>query len=186
MHKQSINELSLKVLKGAFVGVAFGAAMSLTACHGAAWKCAPKVAPVVEAPAPTPPPPAPTPPAPTPPPPPPPALCLSKPLDVYFDTDKHDIKKEFDAKLADLAKCLAKNTDQKVAALGYADLRASVQHNMKLSQRRADSVKKTLEKHGAPAAAISATGKGETEQFGKGHSREALQKNRVVLVNVSR
>jgi outer membrane protein OmpA-like peptidoglycan-associated protein len=186
MQKQDIRTMSLRAMKIGYASVIFGAAIGLSACHGAAWQCGPKVvpaAPMVEAP----PAPEPTPPpAPVPTPPPPAALCLDGEMNVYFHTDKWDVSAADNAKLGEIGLCLSKNADQKVDAEGWADRRAGIKYNIVLSQHRSDAVKKVLESKGVAGSAIISKGNGKTESFAKGGAADALQKNRVVVVKVSR
>lgn len=63
---------------------------------------------------------------------------------VYFDTDKADIKPESKPTLMEMAKLLQKDAALKVHIVGHTDNQGSVAHNVDLSQRRAESVVKTL------------------------------------------
>jgi len=150
-------------------------AMSMGGCPTASWlKCGKQTPPVVVTPEPPKEEPKPTPP--------PKVVC--KNTSVYFDTDKHDVRPEGMTALAELADCLAKN-DQTVEIHGYADLRYTVPYNIALSERRANSVVEMLTGKGLVKTRIkSVTGHGKTEQFGKGRSAEALQNNRVVVVEI--
>jgi outer membrane protein OmpA-like peptidoglycan-associated protein len=149
-------------------------AMSMSGCPTASWlKCGKQPPPpvVVETPEP-----------PKEPPPAPKVVC--KNTSVYFDTDKHEVRSEGLTALAELADCLAKN-DQAVEIHGYADLRYTVPYNIALSERRANSVVDALTGKGLVKTRIkSVTGHGKTEQFGKGRSSEALQNNRVVVIEI--
>ncbi len=153
--------------------------MGLTACHGSAWDCH-KPAPVVVA--------IPPEPEPTPVEPPPAApLCEAEPVQVYFDTNKFELTSGSSDDMKRLAHCLAKNTTQKVKIEGHADKRGSVKHNLALSQKRADFVKRFLLLNYAPEWTITeVVGLGATEEFGAGNSAEALAKNRTTTVTVMR
>ena len=82
-------------------------------------------------------------------------------LHVNFDFDKSVIRK---ADLSELEKAVAfvkKYPDSKVALEGHTDGRGTEKYNMKLSQRRADAVKKYLVDKGEKADRITAEGKGK-------------------------
>jgi outer membrane protein OmpA-like peptidoglycan-associated protein/opacity protein-like surface antigen len=118
------------------------------------------------APPPPPPPPAPVvaaaPPAP---PPAPPVQAAPSVYLVFFEFDKSDISavsaQVLDRAIADFQK----SGSVKFLVQGYTDLAGSVDYNEKLSERRADSVKKYLLGHGVTVDQIT------TEWFGKSNPR---------------
>src|SRR5439155_17557685 len=101
-------------------------------------------------PAPPPPPPAPAPRVePTPPPPPPPAPApkaekITTASTVNFDFDRYVIRPDARSKLDDLVGKLRSVNLEVIIAVGHADRIGSDAYNMKLSVRRADSVKAYL------------------------------------------
>ena len=118
--------------------------------------------PVVVAPQPqpayVPPPPAPPPPAP-PPPPPPRKVKVSFSADSLFDFNKAIEKPEGKAALDKFAADLKGTSYDVITVTGHTDRIGSHDYNMKLSQRRAETVKNYLvETAGIPADKISATG----------------------------
>ena len=82
---------------------------------------------------------------------------------VFFDFNRSDLTIE----AADILKKVADNAEKgKIVRLeltGHADRAGGDAYNMKLSQRRADAVKKQLVRLGLPAAEISTVAKGERE-----------------------
>ena len=116
-------------------------------------------------PAPTPPP-APAPQAPPPPPPPKPAPKPEKVTTastVNFDFDRYVIRPDARSKLDDLVGKLRDVNLEVVIAVGHADRIGSDAYNMKLSVRRADSVKAYLVSKGIGASRIYTEGKGERQ-----------------------
>src|SRR3989449_5318303 len=114
-------------------------------------------------PAPTPPP-APAPQAP--PPPPPPKLApkpekITTASTVNFDFDRYVIRPDARSKLDDLVGKLRDVNLEVVIAVGHADRLGGDAYNMKLSVRRADSVKAYLVSKGIGASRIYTEGKGE-------------------------
>jgi OOP family OmpA-OmpF porin len=123
-------------------------------------------------------------PPPPPPPPPPPAVKPIKEiisLQVQFDTDKTDIKAKYNDDIARVAAYLKKYPETTVTIEGNTDSVGGAKYNQKLSERRADSVKKYLvEKLGADASKISTVGYGLTKPVADNKTVEGRQKNRRV------
>ena len=118
--------------------------------------------------------PAPPPPAPAPrveptPPPPPPRAPAPKPekittaSTVNFDFDRYVIRPDARSKLDDLVGKLRSVNLEVIIAVGHADRIGSDAYNMKLSVRRADSVKAYLVSKGIAASRIYSEGKGERQ-----------------------
>jgi OOP family OmpA-OmpF porin len=129
-------------------------------------------------PEPTPPPPAPAPaPAPAPrqtlpvPPPPAPAAKPAPPKPekvttastVNFDFDRYVIRPDARTRLDDLVAKLRNVNLEVVIAVGHADRLGGDAYNMKLSVRRADSVKAYLVSKGIAASRVYTEGKGERQ-----------------------
>jgi len=137
-------------------------------------------------PEPTPPPapaPAPRPAAPTPPPPPPPAPApkpekITTASTVNFDFDRYVIRPDAGSKLDDLVGKLRSVSLEVIIAVGHADRLGSDAYNMKLSVRRADSVKAYLVSKGIAASRIYTEGKGERQPVkdckGSGKTKELI------------
>ncbi len=64
---------------------------------------------------------------------------------IYFDFDKSHLNTSEKAKLEKLAKILEENKVTKVKIVGFTDRLGSDKHNMKLSEKRAVSVKSFLD-----------------------------------------
>jgi len=118
--------------------------------------------------------PAPPPPAPAPrveptPPPPPPRAPAPKPekittaSTVNFDFDRYVIRPDARSKLDDLVGKLRSVDLEVIIAVGHADRIGGDAYNMKLSVRRADSVKAYLVSKGIGASRIYTEGKGERQ-----------------------
>ena len=139
-------------------------------------------------PEPTPPPPAPAPApqaAPTPPPPPPPAPAPAPKAEkvttastVNFDFDRYVIRPDARSKLDDLVTKLRDVNLEVVIAVGHADRLGGDAYNMKLSVRRADSVKAYLVSKGIAASRVYTEGKGERQPVkeckGSGKTKELI------------
>jgi OOP family OmpA-OmpF porin len=104
-------------------------------------------------------------------------------LYINFDTNKADIRK---ADLPELQKAIdfvKKYPDTKVSAVGFTDSRGSDKYNLKLSERRADAVKKYLVDNGhVKADMIAAEGRGKADPVGDNKTKEGQFKNRRVEI----
>jgi len=141
----------------------------------------------VKAPPPPPPPPPPPVMAPPPAPAPAPAPAPGKVIDrltirVNFDTAKSEIRKADVAELEKAAAFVKKYAGSKVSVEGHTDSRGSEKYNQKLSQQRADAVKKYLVDKGEKADRITAVGKGEAEPVGDNKTQQGQFQNRRVEV----
>jgi len=104
-------------------------------------------------------------------------------LRINFDTNKADIRK---ADLPELQKAIdfvKKYPNTKVEVVGYTDSQGSDAYNLKLSQKRADAVKKYLvDKGHVKADMITAVGKGEADPVGDNKTKEGRFQNRRVEI----
>jgi len=137
----------------------------------------PEPAPPAPAPAPAPAPRA----LPTPPPAPAPAAKAEKVTTastVNFDFDRYVIRPDARSKLDDLVGKLRDVNLEVVIAVGHADRIGSDAYNMKLSVRRADSVKAYLVSKGIAASRIYTEGKGKRQPVkeckGSGKTKELI------------
>lgn len=113
----------------------------------------------------------------TPPPPPPPMVKTYYNNSVYFDFDHYDVDNRFDNMLQSNIDFLNNNIQTKVTVIGNTDKAGSVEYNLSLGQKRANSVKNMLIKHGVNKSQI------ETVSLGKSRrkfSRPDEGKNRRV------
>jgi OmpA-OmpF porin, OOP family len=82
---------------------------------------------------------------------------------VSFDSDKDDINKQTRQALEGLYKYLEQNPKVKVEVSGHTDNTGSEQHNLELSQRRAEKIKTYLVEKGISKKRIKAIGYGESQ-----------------------
>ena len=147
---------------------------------------APKPAPApAPAPAPVVVPPAPAPkPAPVPVPVAPVSEKVTFAADAFFDFDKAVLKKDAGAKLDDLVSKVKGVNLEVIIAVGHTDSRGSDAYNQKLSQRRAEAVKKYLVGKGIEANRVYTEGKGEKQPVADNKTDEGRAKNRRVEIEV--
>jgi len=139
------------------------AVFAIAGCASAPEAPEPAPQPKEQAPAPAP---APAParaPAPAPAPPKPGTEKVTMATETLFDFDKAIVKPDGKIKLDDLVGKLRGVSLEVVIAVGHADRIGSDAYNMKLSVRRADSVKAYLVSKGIPANRIYTEGKGKRQ-----------------------
>jgi OOP family OmpA-OmpF porin len=102
-------------------------------------------------------------------------------LNVEFDFDKSTIKKGYDKDINDLANVMKNYPDLNVVIEGHTDNVGTAAYNKKLSQRRADAVKKYMvEQDGINANRITAEGFGFDRPIASNDTDEGRQQNRRV------
>ena len=104
--------------------------------------------------------------------------------DVLFDTDRATIRAEESAKLEQVASLLKNNPSYKIEIEGYTDPRASTQHNIALSRRRADAVRNALISQGVSPDVISKGAYGETALKCTDRNEACWQINRRVELKI--
>lgn len=104
-------------------------------------------------------------------------LCMT--LQVEFDKDKADVKARYNDEIAKLADYMKQYPTTSATIEGHTDNSGSPEVNMKLSQRRAESVVNYLvDKFGIDRTRLSAKGYGETRPIAYNTTTEGRQKNR--------
>ncbi|MBP9560295.1 MAG: outer membrane beta-barrel domain-containing protein [Syntrophorhabdaceae bacterium] len=103
-------------------------------------------------------------------------------LNVLFDTNKWNIKPKYHNELKEFADVMIKHPELKVVVIeGHTDNVGGAPYNMKLSQRRADSIKKYLvEKFGIDPNRLKAKGYGLTRPIASNKTAKGRQENRRV------
>jgi len=99
-------------------------------------------------------------------------------LVVYFDTEKADLSDEFAAKLKKLAQKMQKNSRIATIIEGHADSTGPRAYNQKLSQKRAETVKKQLIEYGVAENNLQTEGFGEDRPVATNKTKEGRAKNR--------
>jgi peptidoglycan-associated lipoprotein len=98
--------------------------------------------------------------------------------DIRFDYDKYDIRREDEGILKENAAFLKKNPKMKIQIEGHCDERGTVEYNLALGERRANSTKKYLVSLGIASDRISTISYGKERPLDPGHNEEAWAKNR--------
>jgi peptidoglycan-associated lipoprotein len=152
------------------------AVLVLSGCskHKEVAEPAPPAAPVTENP--TPPPPAPAPAEPTPEQ--PNKTVQDQLADVFFDYDSAELSSSSQSTLDANGKVLNDNASTSLTIEGHCDERGTVEYNLALGDRRAQSAKDYLVRFGVPGTRLSTISYGEERPFAEGHDEAAWAQNR--------
>ena len=101
---------------------------------------------------------------------------------IYFDFDKYNIKPEFVPVLEEGTAIIKSKTGMKVVLEGHTDSVGSDQYNMKLGQRRADSVKAFFVKKGIDASRIETISFGESDPVATNKTAQGRALNRRCVI----
>ena len=97
---------------------------------------------------------------------------------VFFDTDKYDLKPESRIELNKLVELLENNPTLQIAIEGHTDSEGDENHNRELSENRARSVFNYLIEKGINASRLSYKGYGESRPVADNSTPEGRAKNR--------
>jgi peptidoglycan-associated lipoprotein len=98
--------------------------------------------------------------------------------DIGFDFDKYNIKETETAVLKSNAGWFNANTGKKVRIEGHCDERGTVEYNLVLGQKRADSTKNFLVNLGVDGKLIETVSYGKEKPLDPAHNEGAWAKNR--------
>jgi outer membrane protein OmpA-like peptidoglycan-associated protein len=111
-------------------------------------------------------------------------IKLVMPGNITFATDSSAIASSFYAPLNNLAGSLKQYNQNMIEIVGYTDSTGSRQHNMDLSQQRAQSVATYLTSQGVDAAHLSVRGAGPDSPIASNSDVNGRAQNRRVEVNL--
>ena len=98
--------------------------------------------------------------------------------DVFFDTDRYDLKQEAREILAQNAAWLQQYPTVRIMVEGHCDERNTREYNLALGERRASAVRDYLVFLGTSTERIQTISYGEERPFASGSSEEAWKLNR--------
>ena len=104
---------------------------------------------------------------------------------MLFDFDKSNVKPEAAAILDRLVAFMNENKDKKAALAGHTDNIGTEAYNLKLSERRVNSVRDYVVKKGVDSGSISGQGFGESKPIADNKTKEGRAKNRRVEIKVN-
>jgi peptidoglycan-associated lipoprotein len=97
---------------------------------------------------------------------------------VYFDFDKSDLTDETRAALRANAEWLRGHSSYGVVIEGHCDERGTIEYNLALGQRRAQTVRDYLTSLGVQGSRMRTKSYGEERPVDPGHTEEAWARNR--------
>lgn len=103
---------------------------------------------------------------------------------IYFDTDKYEIKPESKVELDIVVRIMKENPGIRVEISGHTDNRASVQHNQVLSMNRAKSTVEYLVQHGIDRSRLEIKGYGLSMPCATNDTEEGRQLNRRIEAKI--
>ena len=103
---------------------------------------------------------------------------------VYFDTGKSSLKPNSNKALNDLVEILKIKNTMVIEIQGHTDNAGKEDANLKLSQERAEAVKKYLLSKGIEAARVSAKGYGQSMPIADNATEDGKSKNRRTSLKV--
>jgi peptidoglycan-associated lipoprotein len=98
--------------------------------------------------------------------------------DIHFDFDKYDIRPADAAILKGNAELLKKYHNVMIQIEGHCDERGTVEYNLALGERRANSTKNYLVSIGVSPERVSTISYGKERPLDPAHNEEAWTKNR--------
>lgn len=104
--------------------------------------------------------------------------------DTFFDFDKSNLKPEGRQVLDQVAAQVRSIDLETIIATGYTDSIGTDAYNLKLSERRANTVKQYLIEQGVPADRIYTEGKGKADPIATNKTREGRAQNRRVEIEI--
>ncbi|MEE4886165.1 OmpA family protein [Pseudomonas alliivorans] len=111
-------------------------------------------------------------------------IKLIMPGNITFATDSSAIASSFYSPLNNLANSLKQFNQSNIEIIGYTDSTGSRQHNMDLSQQRAQSVATYLTSQGVDQAHLSVRGAGPDQPIASNADVNGRAQNRRVEVNL--
>lgn len=84
---------------------------------------------------------------------------------VYFETNKWDVRTESRAELDKLVEIMKENPNLRIEVAGHADQRGSASYNQWLSNKRSNAVRDYLVKNGVSPSQLEVKGYGEDSSF---------------------
>lgn len=97
---------------------------------------------------------------------------------LFFDTDKYDLKSESTEELMQLVELMKMNPKMEVMIAGHTDNQGAVDYNVKLSENRAAAVVNYLVKSGISASRLKSKGYGDSRPAAANDTAEGRAKNR--------
>lgn len=103
---------------------------------------------------------------------------------IFFDTDKYDIKEKSKPELNKIISFLQENPDIRIAINGHTDNVGTAAYNQSLSTNRAKAVYSYLVEAGIDSSRLAYKGYGQTKPIATNDTEEGKQKNRRIAFEI--
>jgi outer membrane protein OmpA-like peptidoglycan-associated protein len=103
---------------------------------------------------------------------------------LFFDTNKYDLKSQSRTELNRLIEFLQQYQDVQIEVSGYTDNVGKPESNLQLSQRRAQAVVEYLSSHGIAPSRLHSKGYGETHSLAANDTEAHRQLNRRIELHI--
>jgi len=103
---------------------------------------------------------------------------------ILFDVDQSNLKSQYQSELTELSKILNKYEDTNIMLVGYTDSTGSEEHNLQLSQKRADSVANYMSTQNVNSGRFTTEGYGEAQPVATNDTAAGRAQNRRVEVAI--
>ncbi len=107
-------------------------------------------------------------------------------IKVNFDSDKADIKPEFQSEIDKATKIMSEYKGYSAIIAGHTDSTGSEAYNKKLSLRRADAVKNAMVNQGVEASRLETVGYGESNPIATNKTKEGRYENRRIELTLQK
>ena len=105
---------------------------------------------------------------------------------ILFDVNKSVVKTQAEFILDNIAKIMNENDDFNFIIEGHTDNTGVAEHNLQLSQERADAIKAYLIRKGVKSKRLEAKGYGQTRPIESNDTERGREINRRVEINVAK
>lgn len=105
---------------------------------------------------------------------------------ILFDVNKSVVKTQVEFILDNIAKIMNKNDDFNFIIEGHTDNTGVAEHNLQLSQERADAIKAYFIRKGVKSKRLEAKGYGQTRPIESNDTERGHEINRRVEINVAK
>ena len=112
-------------------------------------------------------------------------LLVNMPSNITFDTDKSNIKPQFNPVLDQVASTFNQYPESYIDVIGHTDSQGPDAYNQALSERRAASVSNALAGRGVNRARLAQFGMGETQPIDTNDTAEGRAANRRVELRIT-
>lgn len=112
------------------------------------------------------------------------SIRLVMPGNVTFDTNRYDIKSQFQPTLDSVVTVVQKFDQTAIKVVGHTDSTGSFAHNQQLSEQRADSVADYLAGKGVQYGRLQVSGQGPRNPIASNSSAQGREQNRRVELDL--